>query len=325
MDLSYVLRRAWEMTRRHKQLWLFGFLVSLGTVSMRFSTGSSGRWEQLARELPPEAQPAISDLIASPYFSALMVFLVLLGLVGGVGLALLGALGRAALVDQVQAAEERGGVHLRDGWQAGRRRLWPVFLVRLLLGLPVIVVTAAGALPALAAALLIQGQERPAVVIPGILGIEFALLACLLPALCLAVLLSAPLSLLQRLAVRACILEGLGLRGGIVRAWRMLREHLGALALVWLILVAVGAGVALVILLPLALVAMALATASLLTALVSPLLFTALVLLIGVLAWLAGAVVYSVVETFGSAVWTLAYREPAGLGLTGEVNATPDA
>jgi hypothetical protein len=322
MDLGYVLRRAWEITWRHKTLWLFGFLVSLGTVSVRFSTGSSSRWERLARELPPEVQPAVSDLIASPYFSALMVSLVLLGLVVGVGLALLGALGRAALVDQVQAAEEWGSVHLRDGWQAGRQHLWPVFLVRLLLGLPVIVVTAAGALPALAVALLIQGQERPAVVLPGILGIEFALFACLLPALCLAVLLSVPLSLLQRLAVRACILEGLGVRGGIVRAWRMLREYLGALALVWLILAAVGAGVVFVILLPLALVAVALVTMSLLTVLVSPLLFTALALLIGVLAWLVSAAAYSLAETFTSAVWTLAYRELAGLGLTGEINAT---
>ena len=52
MDLTYVLRRAWEITWHHKRLWLFGFLVSLGTVSARFSTGS-GRWEQLAQELPP--------------------------------------------------------------------------------------------------------------------------------------------------------------------------------------------------------------------------------------------------------------------------------
>jgi hypothetical protein len=323
MDLSYVLRRAWEVTWRHKRLWLFGFLVSLGTVSTRFSSGS--RWERLSRELPPEVQPAISDWIASPYFTAFMVFLVLLGLVVGVGLALLGALGRAALVDQVQATEERGDVHLGDGWHAGRQHLWPVFLVRLLLGLPVIVVTATGVLPALVAALLIRGQERPAVVLPGVLGIEFALFACLLPALCLAVLLSVPFSLLQRLAVRACILEGLGVRGGIVRAWRMLREHLGALALVWLILVVVGVGVMILILLPLALIAMALVTMSLLTVLVSPLLFAALTLLIGLLAWLVGAAIYGVVETFTSAVWTLTYRELAGLGLTGEINATHHA
>ncbi len=170
----------------------------------------------------------------------------------------------------------------------------------------------------LVTALLIRGQERPAVVIPGILGIELALFGCLLPAVCLSVLLSVPFGLLQRVVVRACILEGLGVRGSIGRAWRMLRDYLGAMALVWLILVSVSIGVMLVILLPLALVAIALLTTALLTALVSPLLFAALVLLIGVLAWLVGAAVNGVVETFSSATWTLAYRELTGLGLTGE-------
>jgi hypothetical protein len=317
MDLTYVLRRAWEITRRHKRLWLFGFLVSLGTVSARFSTGS-GRWEQLAQELPPDVQSAVSEFLSSPYFTVVMVFLVLLGLVVGVGLALLGALGRAALVGQVQAAEDHGAVSLRDGWQAGRRYLGPVFLIRLLLGLPAAVVALVGALPMLGVALLLSGQERPEVVVPGLLAVEFALFACFLPAVCLAVLLSVPFSLLQRLAVRTCVLQGCGVRQSIARAWTMLRAHLGALALVWLVLLGVGIGVMLVILLPLALMAMALVTAALLTVLVSPLLFAALALLIGGLAWLVGAAVNSVVETFSSAVWTLAYRDLVGLGLTGE-------
>ncbi len=318
MDLAYVLRRAWEITRRHKPLWLFGFLVSLGTASSRFSS-SGTRWEQVARELPPEMQPAVSDFLASPYFTVLVVFLVLLGLAIGVGLTLLSTLGRAALVDQTQAAEDRGAVSLRDGWQAGRRHLWPVFVIRLLLGLPAAVVTLAGALPVLGMGLLLAGQEQPEVVVPGVLATELALFACFVPAVCLAVLFSAPFSLLQRLAVRACVLQGYGVRQSIARAWAMLREHLGMLALVWLILLGVSIGVMLVIFLPLALIAMALVTAALLTRLVSPLLFAALVLLIGVLAWLVGAAVNSVVETFSSAVWTLTYRDLVGLGLTGEM------
>ena len=107
-------------------------------------------------------------------FPVLVVFLVLLGLAVGVGLALLGTLGRAALVDQTQAAEDRGVVSLRDGWQAGQRHLWPVFFIRLLLGLPAGVVTLVGALPMLGTALLLAGQERPEMVIPGIVAIEFA-------------------------------------------------------------------------------------------------------------------------------------------------------
>ena len=137
-------------------------------------------------------------------------------------------------------------------------------------------VTFAGALPMLGMALLLSGQERPEVVVPGIFVVEFALFACFLPAVCLAALLSVPFSLLQRLAVRTCVLQGCGVRQSIVRAWTMLRAHLGALALVWLVLLGVGIGVMLVVVIPLALMAMALVTAVLLTVLVSPLLFAAL-------------------------------------------------
>ena len=60
MDIGYVLRRAWEITWRHKAPWLFGFLVSLGTVGTRLSV-SAIRWEQLARELLVEVHSCFLD------------------------------------------------------------------------------------------------------------------------------------------------------------------------------------------------------------------------------------------------------------------------
>jgi len=318
MDLGYVLRRAWEITWRHKVLWLFGFLVSLGMVNRRVGTSGGSRWVQPTRELPPQVQRAVADFLRCPYFVVAVVALVLLGLVIGVGLALLGALGRAALVDQVQAAEGRGAVGLRAGWQAGRSHLWPAFLIRLLLGLPAAVVTLAGVFTVVGMVLVIAGQERAEVMVPGVFAVMFALFACLFPAICLAGLLSVPLGVLQRLAVRACVLEGRGVRESILRAWVVLREYLGLLALLWLILLGIGIGTMIVIGLPLALGVMLLTAVALLTVFISPLLFVALTLVIGMLAWLAGAAVNGVAETFISAVWTLAYRELTGLGLTGE-------
>jgi hypothetical protein len=55
-----------------------------------------------------------------------------------------------------------------------------------------------------------------------------------------------------------------------------------------------------------------------LVALVLPQLFTVLALIAGLLVWLVGAGVNSVVEGLTSTVWTLAYRDLMGLGLTGE-------
>lgn len=321
MDIGYVLRRAWEITWRHKALWLFGFLVSLGTVGTRLSV-SAIRWEQPARELLVEVHRDIAGFLSINYFVAVAAILVLLGLIIiGFGLALLNALGRAALVDQVRAAEDLGRVGLRAGWQASRRHLWPVFLIRLLLGLPMAVVTLAGALPVVGIWFLIAVQGRSETVVPDAFAVPLATLTCLFPTIGLATLLFIPLNVLQRLAVRACMLEELDVRQSILRAWAMLREHLRALALVWLILLVVGIGVMIVFGLPLVLVAVAFMAFALMTVLVSPLLFIVLVLTIGLLTWLAGAALNGVVETFFSASWTLAYRELTGLGLTGEETA----
>jgi len=324
VDLGYVLRRAWEVTWRHKVLWLFGFLVSLGIVGRRVGIGSGGRWEWSVRELPPEVQRAITDLLSSSTFTAVIAALVLLALAVGIGLALLGALGRAALVDQVQAAEEQGVAILGAGWQAGRRHLWMVFLIRLLLGLPVGVVASTGVLPVAGTGLMIARHTRPEAALPGVLVVPVVLFTCLFPAICVAALLSVPFGVLRRLAVRACVLEGCGVRQSIVRAWAMLREQVGPLALVWLILFGAGIGVTIVVALPLALVALSVVAVALLAVFTSPIVSVALVLIVGLLTWLVGAACNSVVETFSSAVWTLAYRELTGLGLTGEEAASAE-
>jgi hypothetical protein len=318
MDFGYVLRRAGRITWQHKPLWLFGFLVSLGVVGTQLGTNVS-RWEQPVRQLLREAHRTIADYISATPFTVITIALVLVVLLAlGFGLALLSAAGRAALVSQVRTAEDRGAVELSAGWQAGRETLRPVFFIRVLLGLPTAIVMLMGALPLIGASLLVILADQPEIVIPGALSVPVVIYACLFPATCLAILFSVPLNLLKRLAIRACVLEGLDVHAGIARAWEMLREHLGTLTLVWLILLGVGIGVVLLVGLPLALLMLGLMTLVAMLVLFSPLASSALTILVWLLAWLVGAAVGSVVETFFSATWTLAYRELTGLGLTGE-------
>lgn len=319
MDLSYVLRRAWEILWRHKTLWLFGFIVSLGTVGARASVGSRGVWERAARELPPELERITLDFLSSPYLVVATVALALLAVVVSTGLTLLGALGRAALVDQVRAAEEHGVVELRAGWRAGTHHLWLVFLLRLLFGLPVALVTLVGILPATIGILVaLVERQRPELAIASLFLMPLTIIACLIPAVCLAVLLSAPLNVLLRLATRSCVLEGRSVRDGIARAWMMLREHIGLMTLLWAVQLLATIVTMIVVGLPLMAVGFGLLAVALVTSLVSLLLSIALALVAGLLMWLVGAAIYGVVETYASTMWTLAYRELTGLGLTGE-------
>jgi hypothetical protein len=317
MELGYILRRSWRITWEHRLLWIFGCLVSLVVMGTR--TGVSGsQWELAVQELPPDVQQPITVFLEGPHFAPVAVVFSVLGFVVSVGLLLVGSLGRAGLVHQTRAAEDYGVVVLKGGWLAAKRHLWRVFIIRLLLGLPVGVVVLLGLLPAIVSRLYFLNQEQSEIAILG--GITEGLLriTCFTPALCMSGLLSIPIGALQRLAVRACVLEKLNVRTSIIRAWEVLREHLGGLTLMWLALLGIGIAVALVILLPFALLWVLLWAAARLTVYYSSLLSLGLTLAVGVLMWLAGVVGGGIAETFFSATWTLAYRDLAGMGRTGE-------
>jgi len=316
MDLGYILRRAWEVTWRHKVLWLFGFLVALGSGTL---AQSNVNYKSTTGELPPEVQHTIYEFVTSPYFVVAIVALVLLGIVIGLVLAFVGALGRAALVDQVREAEEDGTPSASAGFQAGRQHTWPVFLIRFLLRLPVGMLILVGAVPTLVGVFSMVSSLRPgASPSSDILLTLGSTFACLFPTVCLALLLSIPLGVLERLSIRACVLEGRPLGESFRRGWSVLTDNLGAIALLWLILVGIGIGVALVVGLPLAMVSFVVLVPVLLTTIFSSILAVALMFVVSLVVWLIGAAIRSVAETFTSATWTLAYRELTGLGLTGE-------
>jgi hypothetical protein len=316
MELGYILRRAWRITWEHRLLWVFGCLVSLVAMGTRLGVSGS-QWELAVQELPPEVQRPITAFLEGPHFAATAIFAVL-GFVVSVGLLLVGSLGRAGLVHQTRAAEDYGVIVLKGGWLAAKRHLWRVFIIRLLLSLPAGVVLLIGLLPAIAARLYFLNQEQPEIAILG--GITEGLLriTCFAPAACVSGLLSILISALQRLAVRACVLENLNVRASIIRAWEMLREHLGGLTLMWLALLGIGIAAVLVLLLPFALLWALLWAVARLTVVYSSLLSLGLTLAIGLLMWLAGVVGGGVAETFFSATWTLAYRDLTGMGRTGE-------
>jgi hypothetical protein len=196
--------------------------------------------------------------------------------------------------------------------------LWQVFVIRLLLGLPAGVVLLIGLLPAIIARLYFLNQDQSGIAILGGFTEGLLRITCFTPAACVSGLLSIPIGVMQRLAVRACVLEKLDVRTSIVRAWEILREHLGELTLMWLALLGIGIAAVLVILLPFVLLWVLLWAAARVTVYYSSLLSLGLTLAIGLLMWLAGVVGGGVAETFFSATWTLAYRDLTGIGRTGE-------
>ncbi len=307
MDYGYILQRAWKITWRYRVLWLFGLLSGL-----RYSSQSTINTKHT---LPPDIQRRIVEFTSSPHFVLIVVALSLLALLIGLALALLNALGQAALVDQVNRIEDGDRPAVGLGWEAGRRHAWRVFLITLLLGLPALVTMMTGLIPLFlnlfSSGVFAGTASRTA---------PSTLFACFFPSLCLSLLLVIPLSIIRPLAVRACVLEDRSVWQSLTRGWEVLRVDLGWIVLFCLLLLGIGIALLAVVGAPMCLLA---------TAFVAPVAFLPTASAAG-MAWLCGAgfllwlvemAINSVTATFFSSCWTIAYRDLTGLGQTG---STPD-
>jgi hypothetical protein len=319
INLSYVLRASWRITWHRKRLWLLGFAASLSLVGFRTGLAGPTGWLRAAAELSPNAEAWFQRFLDSPYLPVLAIVIGVLVLAGAFGLTVVNALGQGALVDQVRSAEEYGLVELRAGWEEGKRRLWRVFLLRLILGLPPLL--AAGSAALVGALSAVSPWMGPAWYVEGMrsyMWVVGLVSLCLAPVVVVLLLASIPLSVLLRFAVRACVLEGYGFRESIRRAWLTGRQHWVASVLLWLVQSAGVGGVYAVLGLPLLAGAAVVSLGAVSVGLVSTAWSIALTALVSLVGWLVGGLLGGVIETFVSAMWTLAYREMHGLGQTGE-------
>lgn len=252
MDYGNILRRAGEITWRHKLLWLFGFLASLNT-RFRFDVDS---------EIPPvrHLRHWAAEFVSSPSFGPVVVSLFLFFLLVSLVFSILKALGRSGLVDQVNQIENGFTPTVQAGWQAAKRYGWRVFWISFLLGLPTLVLMMVGLLPLIIPLiLLVLGLTGAG---PGGLSVfepwsQF--LICFTPACCLGVLLGEFLGVIGALAERVCILEDRSVWESITGGWELLRDKFAPVAVLWLILVGVRVGIVvlfILMLLPLAVISL---------------------------------------------------------------------
>ncbi|MBC7251799.1 MAG: hypothetical protein H5T62_16165 [Anaerolineae bacterium] len=293
MDYGNILSRAWRITWDHRVLWLFGLLASL-SFEFRLNVDN----------LPPSTQQWLREVASHPAFGPVVAGIIVLSLLVELLLAVLNALGRAALVDQVNRIEEGNPVSASSGWEAGKRYGWRVFLIAFLLGLPSMVIILAGLVPVLIASVRdgwISGEG-----VPNIVNLVFL---CFVPSCCLAAVLGIVLNTIGALAERTCVLEGRSVWQSIRGGWELLRDNLGSVGMLWLILLGLRIGISLILGIPACLLVTLAVVPTML--LMQESLSAGLAGLCGVafLFWVAGTAVNSVIETFFSTCWTLGYRD----------------
>jgi hypothetical protein len=221
MDYGYVLKRAWEIIWKFKILWIFGILASCGQASTSGGSNSGYRFSIQDRNLFPQWERFFNQ--PDPALVALMIGLGILFVLVVIVLAVLfGTIGRVGLIRGTLKAEQ-GAERLTFGelWREGLKYFWRVFGLNLLVGAVIFL------------AILV-------LFVPGIIltGITFGLfLLCCIPLMCLFVPLMWAVSVVIEQANIALVVENVGIFEAIKHGWRVVRDNLGSMIVMSLVLI----------------------------------------------------------------------------------------
>ncbi len=229
MNFSEILTQAWKITWKHKVLWIFGILASLGQGGGGGSSNSRVDGSNYT-DLPTEWTHTFTQ--ASNYLSQVdwwiwmlvaIVFIVLCFVLYG-----LSTLGEVGLITGTQQAEKiEGKLQFNTVFRMSQPYFWRIFAFNLLAGLAI----------ALMIVLLVAPLVGLGILTDGIALIFMIPLACvvILPG-------SIILGIVMRQAVIAMVTENLGMLPGLARAWLVVRKNPGPVAVMAIIL-AVGGGI----------------------------------------------------------------------------------
>ena len=292
MDLSAIFKRAWEITWKHKGLWVLGVLANCSGSGSRgssnvsripeyqFDGGEFPRLEGWIQSIPEETWIAFAF--------GIVCLLLLLALVFWV----LAVIGNGGLIAAFQMAETGETVTLGSAFQKGISFFWKLLAIQLILGLATLIVFTP--------------------VILGIVGLSVLTLGiamiCLIPLICLLIPLGIVITIYTLLTQIALVVEELDIASAFRRAWEVLRSKPGEILVMGLILVVGGFVVGLILAIPFILLALPLITGLFMGTDTSGIAGLS-VTVVGILLYLPVLLVAGgIMRTFITGSWTLTYR-----------------
>jgi hypothetical protein len=220
MDFGYVLKRAWEIIWKFKVLWIFGILASCGQAGSSGGSNSGYRVSAQESNFGPQVERFFNQL--DPAIIAFLIALLILAIFAMIILAiLLGTVGRIGLIRGTMKAEQ-GAARLTFGelWRDGLTYFWRVFGLNLLIGVVIFLVILA-------------------IFIPGAIltGLTLGLFAfCLIPMTCLLIPVMWAVYVVIEQANIALVVENLSITRAISRGWEVVRNNIGNMIVMSLIL-----------------------------------------------------------------------------------------
>ena len=236
IDYSRFVGRGWAIFSHHRVLWLLGFVMALGAAAVApASVVPSLASVGFVRGAAAGGAPPTPAALWSQYSGLVIGGAVLLGLLT-LALSFLSASGEAALISAVDQIERTGQTpRFGTAWRRGTRRLGPLWLLSLLVGVISFGAVALAAIPALLAGIDVFNRVAANPNNPR-LGGGFTLgMACsgllFLPVMVGTVV----LSFIRQLAAQAIVLDGAGVLAALARGWRLLRQNVAPALVIVLI------------------------------------------------------------------------------------------
>jgi len=307
MDYGHIIGRGWRITWNNKWLWVLGFLASL--TSMRSSSNFSGRDNTMFESLSPEQMMAVSGAMLGLVCLALIVYIIF---------TLLSLAARGGLITAVAKLNRNEETSLGEAFNAGVAKIWSLVGMSLLLYLPIIIFVFvmavvigfmfAGAFGSAMAAGG-SGDLGPGVVESMVAGLGVAFL-CLVLLACVFGIVGLLLRFINAFAFRGIMLYDLGVVESISHGWQVFKTNLGESLLLGILFffISIGYGILMsILLLPFIFIVFAPLWGNIISGDFSPLAMSyafAGALCLGI----AGAILMSILSTWQSASFTLAYQ-----------------
>lgn len=288
MNYGKLISRAFQITLRHRFLWLLGILAGASGGSFQYSYGGGEDEYGRATSVDPVVTWVLAHLplviLLGVVLSLIFVFFVVISTIA-----------KGGLIASVAEIEKQQPVSFVSGMDAGFHAFWRVVGVDLLVCLAILFTIACAAVPIVALALT---KHYVAAVLLGI---------CLLLPLIAAFIY---LGLLLMYAERLAVVAAAGVIDSLTGAHRILLGFKGPVLLVWLIAIALGMGISLATFLVVLVIALPHVAAGVAVYLTLGLIPTLIYAAVPALVLFAVTLLLSgIVNTFKASYWTLAYLE----------------
>ena len=294
MDYFGILKKAYEITIKHRFLWIFAILAggAGATWGMSFPSNSvsySDKWDKYFNSV---GQVQLEHFWLN-YWSAIAA---IIGLILAFSLVwlVLSTIAKGSLLGSVESIQKGQKFNFRLGFNFGWHKFWRILAVSILVGLIIILSILALILPVI---LFVLAKVYALAVIYGILFFFFDLALWLY------------LRVMYPYIQRTAVLGDLGSWEAIASSWSFFKKHFKDIAVIYLLLIAVsmvfGAGMLLVLLV----LGGLLFAIGLALYLASQMIFWLYVVSFGLIFLLLIIVLKGIFGAFNSSVLTLVYLE----------------